>query len=290
MLWIALLMVGVSVTTGVWFVCRPWVTAYSRAAQCPVTGLRWIWPWVLALEPMCVHLVSWRMRRRFGVLGEQAGLNDLCSAEQWLSLRIVVSGLASGVCVGGVLLIWPQPGDGLTLFAVLLGAVPGFWWPEAVLLRHGRRRRTRMLREFPFMLDLMTLCVEAGLSLHGALVQVAQHAPDGPLRESLRQALSAMRTGMVRSRALHQWADRCGVSAVRGLVLSLEQADQLGMNLGPLLRAQAAEQRSERFLRAEKLALEAPVKMLFPMVVCIFPCTFLIIGFPVAMKLFDAGF
>lgn len=157
-------------------------------------------------------------------------------------------------------------------------------------MRQGRRRRTQMLREFPFMLDLMTLCVEAGLSLHGALVQVAKHAPEGPLRESLRQALSVMRTGMTRSRALHQWADHCGVPAVRGLVLSLEQADQLGMSLGPLLRAQAAEQRSERFLRAEKLALEAPVKMLFPMVVCIFPCTFLIIGFPVAIKLFDAGF
>lgn len=288
MLWIALFMAGVSVTTGVWFVCRPWVVARGRATRCPIAGLRWVWPWVLALEPMCVHILSWRMRRRFAVLGQRAGLNDLCSAEQWLSLRVVVSGLASGVSVLVMLLVWPQPGPGL--MAILLSAVSGFWWPEAVLLRYGRRRRTQMLREFPFMLDLMTLCVEAGLSLHGALVQVAQHAPEGALRGTLRQALSAMRTGMVRSQALHQWADHCGVPAVRGLVLSLEQADQLGMNLGPLLRAQAAEQRSERFLRAEKLALEAPVKMLFPMVVCIFPCTFLIIGFPVAIKLFDAGF
>jgi len=68
-------------------------------------------------------------------------------------------------------------------------------------------------------------------------------------------------------------------------VTALAQADQLGMSLGPLLRAQAEQRRGERFLRAEKLALEAPVKMLFPMVFCIFPCTFLIIGFPIVVKL-----
>lgn len=290
MLWIGLLMVGVSVTSGIWLVCRPWVTISGSAAPRPVAGLRWIWPWVLALEPVCTHLVSWRMRRRFSALERQAGLHGGCSAEQWLSVRILTSGLAAGVCVIGALLVWLQPGSGVMVTAALLGAAPGFWWPDAVLRRQGRHRRTQMLRELPFMLDLMTLCVEAGLSLHGALVQVAQHAPEGPLRESLREALSAMRTGVTRSRALRQWADQCGVSAVRGLVLALEQADQLGMGLGPLLRAQAAEQRSARFLRAEKMALEAPVKMLFPMVLCIFPCTFLIIGFPVAIKLLDAGF
>lgn len=290
MLWIGLLTAGISVALGVWFVCRPWAALSGQAAHPPVAGLHWVWPWVLALEPVCTPLLSWRMRRRFGVLGQQAGLGGAWTAERWLALRIMAGGLASGICVAGMLLIWPQPGWGQVLFAVFLGALPGFWWPDVLLLRRGRRRRIGMLREFPFMLDLMTLCVEAGLSLHGALVQVAQHAPEGPLRESLGQALSAMRAGMVRSRALHQWADHCALPAVRGLVLSLEQADQLGMNLGPLLRAQAAEQRSERFLRAEKLALEAPVKMLFPMVVCIFPCTFLIIGFPVAIKLLDAGF
>ena len=67
---------------------------------------------------------------------------------------------------------------------------------------------------------------------------------------------------------------------------TLEQAEQIGMNLAPVLRAQSDQRRAERFLRAEKMALQAPVKMLFPMVVCIFPCTFLIIGFPIAIKIF----
>jgi tight adherence protein C len=221
---------------------------------------------------------------------QRSGLDTVWSAERWFALRMSLAGLAAGLCIAGLLLTGSWPSSGSLALAAFVGALAGFCLPEALVRRQGRRRRVEMLREFPFMLDLMTLCVEAGLSLHGALVEVGQHAPEGPLRDSLRHALSAMRAGLPRARALHQWADRCGLPAVRSLVLSLEQADRFGMNLGPMLRAQAAEQRRERFLRAEKLALEAPVKMLFPMVLCIFPCTFLIIGFPVVVKLLNAGF
>lgn len=287
MVWTAAFLAGVSAAAWVWLIWRPWL-GFSDGVV-PIRGLRWLSPWVRALGPGCATLVSWRMRRRFATLMQRAGLDGAWRVEHWLALRIVLAMLAAGAgCLA--MSVWPDAGASGMLMAGLFVAVPGFWWPDYSLGRLGRIRRTRMLRELPFMLDLMTLCVEAGLSLHGALEQAARHAPEGPLRESLRQALSAMRAGMVRSRALRQWADHCGVQALNSLVLALEQADQLGMNLGPLFRAQAAEQRSERFLRAEKLALEAPVKMLFPMVTCIFPCTFLIIGFPVAVKLFDAGF
>src|SRR5690606_38066942 len=122
-------------------------------------------------------------------------------------------------------------------------------------------------------------------NLQGALQQAAQHGPPGPLRQELRHALADMRAGMPRLEALRYWSNRTGLAAVQQLVTALGQADQLGMSLGPLLRAQSEQRRTERFLRAERLALEAPVKMLFPMVFCIFPCTFLIIGFPIAIKL-----
>lgn len=287
MVWAGIFFAGVSAAAWVWLVWGPWLRSAGEAV--PIKGLCWLSPWVQALGPSCAALVSWRMRRRFTALARHAGLEGFWRVEYWLALRIVLGALAaaSGVLAASV---WPGMGASGMLMAGLLAAAPGFWWPDYSLSRLGRTRRARMLRELPFMLDLMTLCVEAGLSLHGALEQAARHAPEGPLRDSLRRALSAMRAGMARRRALRQWADQCGVQALNGLVLALEQADRLGMNLGPLLRAQAAEQRSERFLRAEKLALEAPVKMLFPMVTCIFPCTFLIIAFPVGVKLFDAGF
>ena len=85
--------------------------------------------------------------------------------------------------------------------------------------------------------------------------------------------------------ALRDMAGRTGVSALKAVVASLAQADSLGMSVGPVLRAQAESLRNQRFLRAEKQALEAPVKMLFPLIACIFPCTFLVIGFPILIKL-----
>src|SRR5690606_2476288 len=147
------------------------------------------------------------------------------------------------------------------------------WWPLAHLNGLTRQRQAHILKELPFLLDLATLCVEAGLNLHGALQQAARHGPPGALRDELLHALSDMRAGMPRNAALAAMSERCDVAPITQLVPALAHAEQFGMSLGPLLRSQAEQQRKLRFLRAEKLALEAPVKMLFPMAVCIFPCT-----------------
>jgi tight adherence protein C len=227
------------------------------------------------------------MRRRWRRMGPRAGLPDVWGAEQWLAARLLMAGIGAAVLGGGALMVG-APLRGL-LVSVLAGAGLAFLWPDLRLRQRAARRRHRMRRELPFMLDLLTLCVEAGLSLTAALTQVADHAPDGPLRQSLRDACALERTGVERARWLAQWAEASDLPGVHGLVLALAQADRLGMSLGPLLRAQAERQRSERFARAETLALQAPVKMLFPMALCIFPCTFLAIGFPVAVKLLDAG-
>lgn len=284
MLALALLLTMVAVAAACWFLGRPWIVPPDRQA-CPWPRLAWLWPWVGALAASCGWLASWRMRRRFGLRAHRAGQGAPCDAEHWLALR-AMSGILPGI---GLLAIGLALGLGWagSLGLAVLAGLAGASLPDAWLERLGRRRRAQMARELPFMLDLMTLCVEAGLGLHAALAQVADHAPRGALRESLAEALAAMRAGMPREQALAQWAQVCAVPGVRSLVLALAQASELGMSLAPILRAQAAQQRSERFLRAEKLALEAPVKMLFPMVLCIFPCTFLVIGFPVAMKFME---
>jgi tight adherence protein C len=228
------------------------------------------------------------MRRDFEGLRLRAGLLPGWQAHYWLAARLLTACLGAGLAAC-VLLLPDLAGRWLPLGG-LAGAWLGYHWPALMLRRRIAARRVRMLRELPFMLDLLTLCVEAGLSLPAALHQVARHAPPGPLCASLRDAAALERTGMPRAQWLARWADSADLPCVRSLVLTLAQAERLGMSLGPLLRAQAAQQRSERFLRAEKLALEAPVRMLFPMVLCIFPCTFLVLGFPVAVKLLDAGF
>ncbi len=283
--WLGLVSAALAVCLGFWVVGAPW--AAQNGPQVDASRTAFWWPWVLALAPGCTPFVTWRMRRHLRQWGPRAGLGAHWLPERWLAARVLLAGLGLAAAGGSALVL------GLSArmlpMALLTGAALGFLWPERVLRRRAALRRQHMLRELPFMLDLMTLCVEAGLSLAAALRQVAQHAPRGPLRQSLRDAAALERTGVDRARWLAQWAEQADLPGVRSLVMTLAQADQLGMSLGPLLRAQAERQRSERFQRAETLALQAPVKMLFPMVLCIFPCTFLVIGFPVAVKLLDAG-
>jgi tight adherence protein C len=283
--WIGLCLAAVASCLGLWTLGAPWAAARGEARARP--SAFW-WPWVLALAPWCDPFVTWRMRRELRRWGPRAGLSAHWRADRWLAACVLLAGCGAVLAGAGALMGGASARIGIP--SALAGAILGFVWPDQVLRRRAAVRRVRMMRELPFMLDLLTLCVEAGLSLPAALHQVAGHAPEGPLRQSLRDAAALERTGMDRPRWLLHWAEHADVPGVRALVSALAQADRLGMSLAPLLRAQAEHQRGERFLRAEKLALEAPVRMLFPMVLCIFPCTFLVIGFPVAVKLLDAGF
>jgi tight adherence protein C len=171
------------------------------------------------------------------------------------------------------------------MFSGFLGFVyPGIWLSDRLSLR-----RRDLLKSLPFFLDIITLCVEAGLNLSGALNQAVQRGPKGVLRDELQKVLRDVRAGKQRAEAMRAMAERLGESVIANLVTSLIQAENLGMNLGPVLRAQAEQRRSERFLRAEKLAMEAPVKMLLPLIAFIFPCTFIVLGFPIVMKLMTSG-
>jgi tight adherence protein C len=286
--WLSCVAAGVSLYLLVWVSARP---AMKYPGQGPRVArgllLAWIWPWVLALAPLCAPFIPWRSRQKLTKHMQRAGLDRSWLPEHILALQCL------GVIVPVALSMVVLPMLGLAVpgagWVSAVSAAAGLIWPRSWLHHCARERQQRMLREFPFMLDMTTLCVEAGLNLQGALQQAAQHGPEGPLRAELRHALADMRAGVPRAQALNDLAERTDLDAVRRLVAALSQADQLGMSLGPLLRAQSEQRRAERFLRAEKLALEAPVKMLFPMVFCIFPCTFLIIGFPVAVKLLGAG-
>lgn len=288
MLWSGLAAAALSVALLLWLLGHPWA-AHPRSVDAGPDGQRppfW-WPWVRALSPVCSPFVTWPMRRVFERWQPRAGLNARWNIGEWFAARLLLAGVGASLLASSSLALGLPPSWLLVISVV--GGLLGYAWPACWLRRAASRRRLVMMRELPFLLDLLTLCVEAGLSLPSALQQVAHHAPAGPLRVSLSEAAALERTGMSRPQWLARWAESTDVPGVRSLVLTLAQADRLGMSLGPLLRAQAAQQRSERFLRAEKQALEAPVRMLFPMVLCIFPCTFLVIGFPVAMKLLQSG-
>lgn len=288
--WISCVAAGLSLCLLVWVFTRP-VATNNGLSHHPSRGIALvlIWPWVLALTPLCGPFISWPAREQLRRRIQVAGLTSVWLPEHIIALQCLVF----AVVAAAMPILLSAAGNMGIVQALLTGlglALVVMWWPRKWLRDQGLRRQVLMLREFPFLLDMTTLCVEAGLNLQGALQQAALHGPPGPLRTELRHALTDMRAGMPRVQALHDLAARTGLSAVASLVTALMQADQLGMSLGPLLRSQSEQRRVERFLRAEKLALEAPVKMLFPMVFCIFPCTFLIIGFPIAIKLMGTEF
>jgi len=258
----------------------------------PFSGGTWRYarPWLRLCGRALMPLLSWRVRT--ALMRQLQGADmavawDVQAAVGLLACAAIGGGAVAALCA----VSWiEQPATrlGIMVCAILGGALAAAW----LLWHHIRdlaaRRRQTMLREFPFLLDLMTLCVEAGLNLHGALRQAAHHGPPGPLRQELRLALNAIRAGHARHQALDAMAARCDLPALVLWVAAVHQADRLGMSLGPLLRAQSAQQRSDRFLRAETLALQAPVRLLFPLVTCMFPCAFLVIGFPIATLLLQA--
>ncbi|MDP2979342.1 MAG: type II secretion system F family protein, partial [Thiobacillus sp.] len=176
------------------------------------------------------------------------------------------------------------------LWPFLIGFLVGFIYPAVWLKDRIDLRRRQALKSLPFMLDLITLCVESGLNLTGAIQQAVDKGPAGALKDEFARLLRDVRAGKPRGEALRELAARMDMPAVSNFVATLIQAEATGMSLGPILRAQADQRRIERFARAEKLAMEAPVKMLFPLIAFIFPCVFAILLFPIVMKFMASGF
>ena len=122
-----------------------------------------------------------------------------------------------------------------------------------------------------------------------ALAQAVERGPPGAMRDELAQLLRDLRAGRPRDEAMRALAARAQLPAISSLVAALASTQKQGASLGPILRAQAEQRRTERFLRAEKLAMEAPVKMLMPLVLFIFPGTFAVLLFPVVSRLIAEG-
>ena len=246
------------------------------------------WPWIYALGRTTLPFMSWKYRARLLSLLRSAGFDRVAQIDHVAGVQSLA---ACALAASGVFLQMPQlTASPLTVMAIALAmAVAGFFMPLLWLRDRGARRRHKILRELPFLLDMTTLCVEAGQNLQGALYYSANLCSPGVLRDELSYCLSEIRTGKPRIDALRAMAGRTGTEEVALWVASIAQAESMGMALGPLLRTQSDQRRQERFNRAEKLALEAPVKMLMPLIFCIFPCTFIVLAFPIAMKILQSG-
>jgi tight adherence protein C len=173
----------------------------------------------------------------------------------------------------------------MLLVLIALGSV-GLVLPYLWLINRIRHRQAVITKSLPDSFDLVTTCVEAGLGLDAALARVAEKV-EGPFAEELARTLREVGMGRMRRDALQELGERTGVMDLVTFVNAVVQAEQMGTGIGQVLRVQSDQLRLRRRQRAEEMANQAPVKMVFPLVLCIFPTLFMVILGPAAITLYE---
>jgi len=215
-----------------------------------------------------------RMRRQLVRAGEPYSFKP----EDIMVLQ-EISGIV-GLLMGLVLMNALQQSLIFSVFLLAFGA----WYPLIWVGDQVKKRHLLISRALPYNLDLLTLSVEAGLDFTAALAKVVEKGKAGPLREELQMVLKQLKMGKTREEALKSMIARVDLPALTTFVTALVQADKMGTSLGKVLRIQSTQLRVDRSQRAEKLAAEAPVKMLFPLIACIFPTVFLVLFGPLVFQ------
>jgi len=174
-----------------------------------------------------------------------------------------------------------------TMFLLLLAATCGYYLPNVILERVIKRRKREIFENIPDALDLLTVCVEAGLSLERALVKVAAEidVKSVTLGQELQLVLMEMRAGFSKEKALRNFALRIGLDDVDSLVAMLIQSERFGTSIGDALRVYSETLRSKRRIVAEEAAAKIGLKLLFPLIFCIFPTLLMVLLGPAGIEL-----
>ncbi len=181
---------------------------------------------------------------------------------------------------------------GTTVEPVYLGvaAVAGYFLPSLWVKRRIEYRHKEIIRAFPDVVDLLNLAVDAGLDFMMALNKVVERSGSGPFINELRNVYHEVKVGKPRAEALRAMAHRIGLPEISSFVRTLIQAERMGTSITDVLRVQAEEARRWRFERAERQALKAPIKLLFPLVFFILPVVLIIVGGPILIQFMTQGF
>lgn len=247
-------------------------------------GLKLIWPFIQIISFFFCSLLPYEMMERVEKRLQHTGVSYLLIAEQFVALRIIST--IGGLLFGIILINGIEGGEPIwALFTLILGFIlPDIWLSDT-----RKRRELGVIRAMPVYLDFITMAVEAGLNLQGALGQAMEKSPPSPLRNEFAIVLRDLRSGVPRAEALRRMAERLDIKEVTSFVSSMIQAEKMGSSMATVLRVQADQRRNERFQRAEKQAMEAPIKLVGPLILFIFPVTFIVLGFPIVMKFMAEG-
>ncbi|NNF68942.1 MAG: type II secretion system F family protein [Acidimicrobiia bacterium] len=226
---------------------------------------------------------GWAARARQRIIF--GGWSSFMDVNSWAAIRILA--IVAGV-VGGIFAATQFEGiERLGILALIVAI--GFFGPEAILTRAIDDRRSAVERDLPDIIDLLVISVEAGLGLEAALGRVVQVVP-GNLSDEFARMLQETRVGVSRHEAMRNLAERTDVDDLDSFILAMNQADTFGVSIGRMLRVQAEEIRVRRRQRAQERAFGAPVKMVFPLVLCIFPSLFVVLLGPAMIDIADQLF
>ncbi|MBK6660731.1 MAG: type II secretion system F family protein [Proteobacteria bacterium] len=257
----------------------------DRAYMDPLPPLlKVIWPFIQVIANFICVFLPYDYMEMVEKRLQRTGVSYLLTADQYVALQIFMALIMPPVvwmCLAVMHKSFP--------LAIIVAPLLGFLFPNVWLSDTRKRRELGVIRSMPVYLDFITMCVEAGLNLSGALGQAMEKAPPGPLRNEFAVVLRDLRSGLTRADALRRMADRLDITEVTSFVSAVIQAERMGASLAMVLRVQAEQRRNERFQRAEKLAMEAPIKLVGPLIIFIFPVTFIVLAFPIVMKFMTQG-
>jgi tight adherence protein C len=210
----------------------------------------------------------------------EAGRPGNMSARELMAVKY----LSCGACALLLKFLWSGDSSAQSFMMAVAGAVLGWLLPDTYLNMKITKRKDEIEKQLPEVLDLLTVCVEAGLGFDGAIMKVVEKLK-GVLPAELHLALEETRMGKPRREALREMADRICVDDLSNFVGSIIMAEQLGISIGNVLRLQSREIRQKRRQRVEEQAMKAPIKMLIPMVAFIFPSLFVVLLGPAMLRI-----
>ncbi len=237
----------------------------------------WARSLALRLSPSGVASV---LQRRLDLAGNPAGW----SADRILAVKGL--GLLAGAALG---VLYGLHSPGLVIVAAAACGAAGFFLPDALLYNMGIKRQARIVLALPDAIDMLTVCVEAGLGFDSAIAQVARNTHSA-LAEEFARTLQEMQIGRSRTDALRGMVARTAAPDLKTFVSAIIQAGELGIPVARVLREQAAEMRVKRRQRAEEKAQKVPVKIMIPLITCIFPALLVVIIGPGVVQIMHSLF
>ena len=235
------------------------------------------------LAGLVERLTSPVTRRRIDRLLAQAGRPAAWPPERVAAMKVLL-----GLTIGVLAILYVRAtGNPLLILLGLVATVLAYFVPELLVLSKGQERSQTIQLELADTLDQMTIAVEAGLGFDAAMSRAAKNGT-GPLAEELTRTLQDIQMGQSRRQSYESLIGRTNVSDLRRFVRAIIQADQFGIAVADVLRTQANEMRLKRRQRAEEKAMQVPVKVIFPLLLCILPVLFIVLLGPAVMDIAKA--